>query len=189
MAEKTGVSIGIAVQAIDLRLVTENVSIPVFGQHFDFSDLGAFTGHTTAQSLKDAGAYGTLLNHAERKLAIDVLEKSINQAREVGLFTIVCAESTFTANAVVELDPDLVAIEPPELIGGNISVCSADPQLIRDAVEMVGQGKVLVGAGIKTADDVRMSLQYGANGILVSSVVTKALDPEKALAELLLGFK
>jgi triosephosphate isomerase len=129
-----------------------------------------------------------LLNHAERKLSIDILQNSVDLARELGLFTIVCAESTITAKAVADIDPDLIALEPPELIGGDVSVSSSQPQLIQDAVALVGKGKLLVGAGIKTAEDVKLALKYGAAGVLVSSVVTKAHDPEKALEELLKGF-
>ncbi|MCC7197426.1 triose-phosphate isomerase [Candidatus Peregrinibacteria bacterium] len=188
MAEKTGISIALAVQAVDLRFVTENVDLPVFAQHFDVAEQGAFTGYVSPYSLKDAGAYGSLLNHAERKLPVDVLQSSIDLARSQGLFTIVCAESVFASKAVSELSPDLVAFEPPELIGGDVSVSNAQPQLIQDAVAMMGKGKVLVGAGIKTAEDVKLALKFGAAGVLVSSVVTRAHDPEKALEELLKGF-
>lgn len=188
MSEKTGVSIALAVQVVDLRLVTEYVNIPVFAQHFDVAHQGAFTGYVSPYSLKEAGAYGSLLNHAERKLSIDILQSSVDLARELGLFTIVCAESTITAKAVADIDPDLIALEPPELIGGDVSVSTAQPQLIQDAVALVGKGKLLVGAGIKTTEDVKLALKYGAAGVLVSSVVTKAHDPEKALEELLKGF-
>lgn len=188
MSEKTGISIALAVQAVDMRLVTEYVNIPVFAQHFDVAHQGAFTGYVSPYSLKEAGAYGSLLNHAERKLSIDILQSSVDLARELGLFTIVCAESTITAKAVADIDPDLIALEPPELIGGDVSVSNAQPQLIQDAVALVGKGKLLVGAGIKTAEDVKLALKYGAAGVLVSSVVTKAHDPEKALEDLLRGF-
>ncbi len=184
VAQKTGVTIAIAVQAIDLRMVSEAVNIPVLGQHFDVAQEGAFTGHVTPHSLKTAGAYGSLLNHAERKISLEHLERSINMARTLDLFTIVCADSAYTGKAVSELDPHLIAIEPPELIGGDISVTTAEPQLVKDAVAMIGKGKVLVGAGIKTGEDVRLSLEYGAMGVLVASGVTKSLDPEKVLFDL-----
>lgn len=188
LADKTGISIALAVQAVDLRMVTENVQIPVFAQHFDIAEQGAFTGSISPTSLKDAGAYGSLLNHAERKLPVETLQNSIDLARGQGLFTIVCAESVYVAKAVADLDPDLVAFEPPELIGGDVSVSNAQPQFIQDAVALVGKDKVLVGAGIKSSLDVQMALKYGAAGVLVSSVVTKAHDPEKALEKLLNGF-
>jgi triosephosphate isomerase len=84
---------------------------------------------------------------------------------------------------------DFVAVEPPELIGGDISVSTANPELISDAVATIGAGKVLVGAGIKNAEDVRIALKLGAVGVLVASGVVKAADPVAALEDLCKGMK
>lgn len=189
VAKETGTNIAIAVQAVDLRLIREEVDIPVFAQHFDLAEQGAFTGHVTPHSLQEIGVHGSLLNHAEKKLPLDALEKLIGKARSLDLFTVVCADTAYSGKALSELDPDLIAIEPPELIGGDISVSTAEPQLIQDAVAMIGKGKVLVGAGIKTGQDVATSLKYGASGVLVASGVTKSLDPEKTLMELAQGLQ
>ncbi len=187
VAKKTGVAIAIAVQPMDLRMISEEINIPVLAQHFDPVDLGAYTGHLSPHVLKEAGAMGSLLNHAEKKLNLDVIEKSIEKARSLGFFTIVCADTAYAGKALSELDPDLIAVEPPELIGGDISVTSAEPQVVSDAVKMIGKGKVLVGAGIKTKDDVLQSLRLGASGVLLASGVTKSMDPEKILMELAEG--
>lgn len=187
VANKTGVNIAVAVQAVDLRMIVNEVDIPVFAQHFDLSGQGAFTGHVTPLSLKEIGVFGTLLNHAEKKLSLEILEKSIEMARSLDLFTVVCADTVYAGKAISDFDPDLVAIEPPQLIGGDISVSSADPQLIVDAVSMIGKGKVLVGAGIKTGQDVKVALELGAGGVLVASGITKSFDPEKALSDLVAG--
>lgn len=189
ISKETGISIAIAVQAIDLRMIASEVSIPVLSQHFDLAEEGSFTGHVTPYSIKAAGAKGSLLNHSEKKLSIEELEHSINLARELNLITVVCADSPYTGKAISELTPDFIAVEPPELIGGDISVCTAEPQVVQDAVKMIGKNKVLVGAGVKTAEDVRIALQYGAAGVLVSSGVAKVADPEKALYELVKGMK
>jgi triosephosphate isomerase len=60
---------------------------------------------------------------------------------------------------------------------------------VTDTVQMVGRGKVLVGAGVKTAEDVRLSLEYGASGVLLASGVTKSFDPEKTLYDLVSGLQ
>lgn len=187
VAKECGVSIAIAVQAVDLRHIANEVDIPVLAQHFDFADEGAYTGHLTAHAVKSAGAYGSLLNHSERRISLDAIEESVDLARRLGLFTVVCADTAYTGKAVSELDPDLVAIEPPELIGGDVSVCTAKPQLITDAVQMIGKDKVVVGAGIKSKQDVASALKCGAQGVLVASGVAKSLDPEKVLRELIQG--
>lgn len=187
VADKTGVNFVIAVQPMDLRMVAEAVNIPVFSQHFDPVAHGAFTGHLTPHALVEAGAAGSLLNHTERKVPFDTLEKSIAMAKSMGFFTLVCADTAYAGKALSEFDPDLIAVEPPELIGGDISVTTANPQVVSDAVTLIGKGKVLVGAGIKTRDDVKKSLELGAAGVLLASGVTKAMDPEKILFELAAG--
>jgi len=187
VAKEMRVNIAIAVQAVDIWRIAQEVDIPVFAQHFDLSDQGQFTGHVTPHSLIELGAAGSLLNHSEKRLSLDDIEESIDVARRLGLFTIVCADTPYTGKAVSELDPNMVCIEPPELIGGDISVCDAKPQVILDAVSMIGSGKLLIGAGIKTKDDVRAAVSNGANGVLLASGITKALDPEEVLKELARG--
>lgn len=187
VSQKTGVSFAIAVQPMDLRLIASQVGIPVLAQHFDPVEFGAYTGHLSPHVLKDAGAAGSLLNHAERKLPLDVIEKSVALARTLGFFTVLCADTSYAGKALSEFDPDFIAVEPPELIGGSVSVTTANPQLISDAVGMIGKGKVLVGAGIKTKQDVRRSLELGASGVLLASGVTKSLNPEEVLLDLAQG--
>lgn len=189
ISKERDVTIVAAVQAVDLRMISKAVDIPVLAQHFDLAGDGAFTGHVAAHGLLANGAFGSLLNHSERRLSLDDIEESVDLARRLGLFTIVCADTVYTGKAVSELDPDLVAIEPPELIGGDISVCKAQPQLIKDAVMMIGKDKVVVGAGVKTGEDVRAAISGGAVGVLVASGVTKSMNPEAVLNDLVDGFK
>lgn len=187
VSQKTGVQFAIAVQPIDIHMIASEIDLPVLAQHFDPVEFGAYTGHLSPHALLAAGAMGSLLNHAERKLPLEVLQKSIELARKVGFFTLVCADTAEAGKALKSFDPDLIAVEPPELIGGTVSVTSANPQIVSDAVAMIGQGRVLVGAGIKTREDVRRSLELGAAGVLLASGVTKASDPEKVLFELAEG--
>lgn len=189
VARETGAHIAVAVQAVDLRMIASEVDIPVFAQHFDFAEEGPFTGHVTPYALKASGAFGSLLNHSEKRLSLDDIEESVDLARRLGLFTVVCADTPYTGSALAKLDPDLVAVEPPELIGGDVSVCTANPQLVKDAVKMIGKGKLLVGAGVKTGQDVSAALKAGASGVLVASGITRSLDPEKALYDLVNGLK
>ena len=92
------------------------------------------------------------------------------------------------AKALAALVPDYVAVEPPELIGGAISVTSADPEIVsgtaaavREVSEQVG---ILCGAGVKTGEDVATAIELGTSGVLLASGVTKADDPESALRNL-----
>lgn len=189
VADETGVSVAIAVSAVDLERVCKAVTIPVFAQHIDFMDYGSHTGHVLADQVRDAGAYGTLLNHAEFQLENEVLKKSIVKAREVGLFTIVCANTPEKAVEIVKYNPDLIAVEPPELIGGDVSVSKAEPAIIEKSVAMIGENRVLVGAGVKNAEDVKIALSLGASGVLLASGVVKAEDPYAVLMDLVSGLR
>lgn len=187
VAEETGASIAVAVQPTDLKVIADSVKIPVLAQHFDPVGYGSATGHIMPEAIMQAGAAGSLLNHSERRLTPEVLEKSLALAKELGIFTVVCAETPEEGSKFVPFGPDLVAVEPPELIGGDISVSTAQPEVIEGAVKLIGENKVLVGAGVKNQKDVAVAIRLGASGVLLASGVTKAEDPEAVLKDLVVG--
>lgn len=187
VAKETGANIAVAVNSLDLAKVCNAVDIPVFAQHVDAVECGGNTGHVVPEVVKMQGAFGTLLNHAERPLKDEVLEKSIRRAKEAELEVIVCANTPERAKEILPYGPDLVAVEPPELIGGDISVSKSEADVIKKAVEFIGEGQVLVGAGVKDAEDVRLALEFGASGVLLASGVTKASNPEEVLRDLVSG--
>ena len=189
VAHETGASIAIAVSALDLQKVASSVSIPVFAQHIDPVSYGSYTGRMTPHLVKGYGAYGTLLNHAEYQIENETIMKSVEMAKAAGLFTIVCAETPARALQILKYDPDLIAIEPPELIGGDISVSKAEPEIIEKSVKLIGKNRVLVGAGVKTGDDVRIAIALGASGVLLASGITKAKDPYAVLMDLVSGLR
>lgn len=183
VAQEYGVCLAVAPQAVDIWMIASQVSIPVFAHHFDAVTHGQFTGHIVPEALKMAGADGSLLNHAEKRVPFNYLADSLNRAREVDFFTCICASNLEEAKNIAALKPDCVAIEPPELIGGAVSISTASPDIIKKAVAEIKTVPIIVGAGVKTGDDVRLALQLGAQGILVASGVTKAADPRAVLIE------
>lgn len=189
VAQERGVEIMIAVQAVDLWRVCQEVKIPVLAQHLDPVEYGSATGHNLPEALKQAGAWGTLLNHSEHRLEREVLKKSVERAKEVGLKVIVCAKDPEEGASFLEFEPDFIAVEPPELIGGEISVSTARPEIIEHAAKLIGQNRLLVGAGVKNGEDVEIALKLGVKGVLLASGVTKAEDPTKVLEDLASGFK
>ncbi len=190
VSDETGVQLAVAVQLADLAAVAAVVSIPVFAQHVDAIGYGANTGYVLPEAVKAAVAYGTLLNHSEHQLDLDTLRESIARAQEAGLFVIACAQDNVEAEKVLAMGPNLIAVEPPGLIGGDISVATAQPELIKASVA-IGGGRdnriILVGAGVKNSEDVRVSLELGACGVLLASGVCKAADPEAVLRDLVSG--
>ena len=131
------------------------------------------------------------MNHSEHRLEITDLKNSVAACRANGLISVVCADSVETSGAVAFFKPDFIAVEPPELIGGDISVTSARPEVVSDAVHAVHRVDadipVLCGAGVKTGKDVRAALDLGAKGVLLASGVVKASDVTKALFDLVSG--
>jgi len=187
VAKSTGASIVVAPQNVDLFRVAKAVSIPVFAQHIDSNEPGAFTGSITAEAVKEAGCKGTLLNHAERKIPYEKMQLVVELARKAGLETLMCADSVDEARRIAPLKPDYIAIEPPELIGSGISVSKAKPEIVKDAVSEVKKIQnipVLCGAGISNGEDVRKAVELGANGVLLASAFVKAKDPRAVLLDM-----
>ncbi len=189
VARETGADIQVAVQSIDLAKISHELDIPVLAQHIDPIVYGSHTGHILPESVQMAGAAGTILNHSEKRLEREVLKASILRAKEVGLKTIVCAQDPEEGASFLEFDPDYIAVEPPELIGGDISVSTAQPEIIENAAKLIGSDKLLVGAGVKNGEDVRLAIKLGAKGVLLASGVTKAADPKAVLLDLASGLK
>lgn len=187
IGKNTDVRVGVAPQFCDIAQVATQVQIPVFAQHIDPISPGAFTGHVLAESVKAAGASGTLINHSERNLQLKDIEKSVQHAQEAGLSSVVCAGTSRIAAAVAHIEPDMVAIEPPELIGSGRAVSKERPEIVADSVRKIhavnSKVKVLCGAGITTGEDVYAALKLGAQGVLVASGVVKAQKPEDVLMD------
>jgi len=185
------VQIVVAPQAADIFAISKAVKIPVYAQHVDGVGYGGFTGHVTAASLKAAGAAGSLINHSERRLKLADIDASISACRQASLKTIVCTNNVATTRAAAALEPDYVAVEPPELIGSGIPVSKANPQIISqsvDAVKSIAPGVgVLCGAGITHGEDLRSALELGSIGVLLASGIIKAKDQRKALEDLVTG--
>jgi triosephosphate isomerase len=186
-SDETHVFIGVAPQFADISAVAKAVGIPVFAQHIDPIKAGSYTGHVLAESIKEAGAEGTLINHSERQLKLSDISEAIGTARENGLISVVCANNPNISAAVATLKPDIIAIEPPELIGTGIPVSKAKPEVVTDTIKLVRKVNptvtILCGAGISRGDDVTVALRLGTQGVLVASGIVKAKDQYRVLRE------
>lgn len=181
--EDTGKQVIVAPQPQDILRTSGGT---VFSQHMDEVRPGSHTGHLLGESIKAAGASGTLLNHSERRIPEEKIEKCIERAEELGLTSVVCAQSPEECGELSKYKPDYVAFEPPELIGGDTSVSEAKPELIEEAVQK-SEVPLLTGAGIKNTEDVRKSRELGCEGVLVASGVVKAENPYEKARELCEG--
>ena len=187
VAEDTGVCIGLAPQFVDISLISK-FKVPVFSQHVDPILPGPFTGHVLPESVVDAGAVGTIMNHSERRLELSELETVVARAKSVGLISVVCASSSKVGMAAALLAPEIIAIEPPELIGTGMAVSKVKPEIVSGSVEMIRKVNqnvvVLCGAGISSGEDVSASMKLGSRGVLVASGIVKAPNWKKTLLEL-----
>ncbi|MBI2664338.1 triose-phosphate isomerase [Candidatus Woesearchaeota archaeon] len=184
VSKEKKVPIAISVQPADIYRVAQEVSIPVWAQHVDSIEYGKNTGFILPESVKAAGASGTLLNHAEHKLDYPSLAAAVKLCKKLKLTTMVCAADNNEAAKVAGFSPDFVAVEPPELIGTGISVSTAKPEIVTSSIEAVSKVKkipVVCGAGITSGEDVRQALKLGAKGALIASAFTTAKNPEEVL--------
>jgi len=188
VSRDTGVNIIACPPMTELAYVARNVKIPVFSQNANPRAPGSSTGWVTPSMIRAAGAAGTLINHSEHKVPIRDIGETVELCKGVELTTIVCADTSASAVQVAAFRPDFIAVEPPELIGGDISVTAANPDIIERTVSSVKAVNkhisVLCGAGIKTGEDVKNALELGADGVLLASGVVKAKDPVSALRDL-----
>jgi len=185
---KTDVCVAVAPQFVDINRIANEVDIPVFAQHVDPINYGSHTGHILPQAIKEAGAIGTIINHSERRLKLTDINTAIRMASEAGLTSIVCADTPEVSAAVAALNPDVIAVEPPELIGTGIPVSRAKPEVVTNSIKLIRKVNptviILCGAGITKGADVKAALKLGTEGILIASGVVKAKDQYTALLDL-----
>jgi triosephosphate isomerase len=188
VAEETGVDFLVCPQQTDLKFVAEQVSIQVYAQRIDACEPGSRTGHVVAEAVEASGAHGTLINHSESRMRIFDIDWLIKRCQSLSLHTIVCTNNVEVSKASAALNPTYVAVEPPELIGGDISVTTANPEIVSGTVREIRRiapdVKILCGAGVKTGEDVRVAIELGAEGVLLASGVVKAKNPKDVLYDL-----
>ena len=177
----------LVVNAIDLKDVIKNVKYSkVLIEHADPVNekiKDPHTGAITFKEVKESKAYGILLNHSEKRIKFIDIKKGIELGKRYKLKIIVSSNNLKEALKINKLKPDYLAIEPPELISGNISISNAKPELIKSASKKIKN--LIVGAGIHNKEDVKTALKLGAKGILISSAIVKAKDPKNKLESLI----
>lgn len=181
------------VQIIDAEMVIASTSLPVWIQHVDPIAYGAHTGWTLPEEAAKIGVSGVFLNHSEHKFDnFDNLYAANEKSLSANLKTLIFATDIEELKKVCGLGPTYVAYEPAELVGSTTtSVVMAKPEVISEAAAIAKNFNLplIVGAGIHSQDDIRKSLSLGATGFAVATNIVKAEDPEKALLELVEGFK
>ena len=189
VAAESGANLIVCPPMVELSYVADQVEIPVFSQNVDPRKPGSGTGFTTPSLVKATGASGTLINHSEHKQPAEDVGCCVQICKELGLTTCVCADTVDIAKQLASFSSDYIAVEPPELIGGDISVTTANPGIVSGTVEAVKSVdkniKVLCGAGVKNGTDVKTAVDLGAEGVLLASGVVKSSNPEDVIRDLI----
>ncbi|MBR1559301.1 MAG: triose-phosphate isomerase [Clostridia bacterium] len=186
-SEKYGVDIIFTTPVVEIaRVKAATKHIHVFAPHMDPLRPGRGLADILPESLVAAGAEGVMLNHCERPLSLSVLKATIERAREVGLMTIVCADSSAEAAAIAQLKPDIIVAEPSELVGTGVS---CGPEYVKAASKAVKDVDpdilVLTAAGISNGQDVYDVIRAGADATGSSSGVAKAPDRAAMVDEMI----
>ena len=164
-----------------------NSSIPILAQHIDDSKIGSTTGYIIPELLKKSKVKGSLINHSEHRISSKEIEKLVVKLKELKMISIVCVKDVAEVKRYLKINPDFIAIEPPELIGSGKAISTEKPDLIQKAAKIVNDSKnktkLLCGAGIVSGEDVAKSLELGSKGILVASGIIKAKNWNKIISE------
>jgi triosephosphate isomerase len=184
-AEKTGKEIIVAPPQPALALVCKSVDIPVICQHVDDALEGSSTGFFVPEIAKSYGASGSLINHSEHRLDTTAIKRLVERLAALRMTSVVCARTVDEVAKIALLEPDFIAIEPPELIGSGRAVSKENPAIIIDSIKAAGsKSKVICGAGIVESEDVEKAMELGSQGILVASGIVKAKSWQDKIAEL-----
>ena len=192
VSEQTKVQIIPVVKALDLWRIKQHVTIPIWLEHIDEKELGAQTGYTTIEAAIQAEAAGTILNHSEHPVTHEKLQETVERARKLdaSFQIMLLSPDTNVLMRNKSLNPDYLCYEPPELIGSKTeSVATTKADVIAEGVQMAGDIPLIVGAGIKSKEDVVASLRRDAKGVLVASGVVLTERPEEKLLELASAYK
>ena len=186
VSKKYKVKIAIAPPQHLIALVA-NSSIPILAQHIDDSKVGSTTGFVIPELLKKSKVSGSLINHSEHRISSKEIVKLVSKLKKLKMISVLCVKNVSEARKYAKLNPNYIAIEPPELIGSGKAVSKEKPGLIIKAADAVKSAKnntkLLCGAGIVSGEDVAKAAELGSKGILVASGIIKAKDWNKVITE------
>lgn len=188
VSEESGITMVASPQAADIYRIKQESSIPIFAQNIDPITPGGHTGNELIETLIEAGSIGTLINHSEKRMKLADINNIIKLTKEHNILSCLCTNDIDTSKAGAILNPDYLAVEPPELIGTGIPVSKAQPEVVEDTVKEVkainSNINVLCGAGISNGEDMKAAIDLGADGVLLASGIVKASNPKEALLDL-----
>jgi triosephosphate isomerase (TIM) len=193
ISNSNNIQIMIAPPQNSLFYLSQFVKLPLICQHIDDEKLGATTGFIIPELAKSYGASGSLINHSEHRIEYQVIQNLVERLRQLKMTSVVCASPSQEVGKFARLHPDMIAIEPPELIGTGKAVSKVNPSIITESVKEAGRHseniKVICGAGIVDKTDIQSAINLGSKGILLASGLIKSDAWQDKLIELCEGFE
>lgn len=178
-------------QHVDLRMVADRTTnLTVTAQHMDPIVPGRGMGHILPEALVEAGVKAVVLNHAEHPLTLAELDATMRRADEVGLMTVVCADSDAQCRAVADLGPTVMICEPTANIGtGTMDAGDYIERTTRIVKQVDPSILVIQAAGVSTGADITRVLAQGADGSGGTSGIIKAPDWRAILIDMFTAIK
>ena len=185
------ITIFVSPQFTDINPIISKYNIPIFAQHVDYAEPGRNTGYIIPESIKNAGCFGSLINHSEKPLTLNEIELTINRCKETNLISCLCASNAEETETIAKKHPDMMIVEIPELIGTGKAISTVNPQVVLDAIKVIKEIDneifVISGSGISTKEDVTKAVELGMQGVGASRAFCTADNPKDVLTEMVLA--
>ena len=180
---KANYKIAVIIQPEDIHEVSKRTSFSLFIH--DIFLKGKLYEVLNKNLLAGGKICGVLLNHPENQLTEDELHKNFFCAKAHNLKVVLGSTSIAEGKMLnKKYEADYIAIENVDLIGKNVSIIEIYPEMTKNAVTSISNN-ILLGAGVRNAEDIEHVLKSGGSGVLLSSVIVGAKDPLQALINLL----
>lgn len=171
----------------EIRRVREQCGkLIILAPYMDTLRPGRGMADVLPEALKAAGAQGVVINHCERPMTLSAIKKTIDRARELDMLSFACADSVAEAEAIAQLNPDILNPEPSELIGSGVS---SDMGYVRDVIRAVKaiNPDILVeqAAGITTAQQIYDYIMAGSEAAGSASGILKSANPFALMDEMI----
>ena len=127
VSKSTGIQIILTPFISDISEIVKTTDLPIFAQHLDYAMPGKNTGHILPEAMKDLGIKGTLINHIEKPLKFSETEQTISRCNQLDLISCLCSSGFNQSEELAKLNPDIMIIELPELIGTGKAISTANP--------------------------------------------------------------
>ncbi|NIG57749.1 triose-phosphate isomerase [Chitinophaga sp. Cy-1792] len=174
----------LALQAPDAVNVPPDCKFRIFIQDTFSDEKDGFLSFFQHHAIRHPSVAGVILNHPEKKLSAGELHACVEKARALDMEMLICATTISEAVELNRYAPHYIGIESEALIGKDDSFTNHCPDIVEEARQHI-QTDILIGAGIKTPEDLHHVINTGGSGVLVSSLILKSKQPLNTLTDFL----